>query len=216
MIENTKSIEGKLIVLEGGEATGKTTLMDTAQHFLEQQGLKVYRTRNPGGSEGGEVIRKVLFAQKRHPQVELHLFIVAILDNYYTEILPRLQAGEIVLSDRLYSSTIAYQIYGRQLNADELSIVQMALGDISIDLEIFLSADLDIRRTRIASRKNNNHFDEETDLFMQNVDRGYEAAFSRISWAKKKVQIVNNGTIEEAQADLGFELNEFLTEQGLL
>lgn len=203
---------GKLIVFEGGEAVGKTTLIDIAEKYLKEQGLDVLRVRNPGGSHAAEEIRKILFEQPRHPKVELHLFIAAILDNYHEYILPALEEGKIVLCDRLYSSNIAYQIYGRQLNGPELSIIQTELGDISVDLEFFISADKDIRHTRISNRKGNNHFDEESEVFMDRVDLGYKTCFEGLSWSKCKYSVLNNGDIQEAVSCVQNKLQEFLKE----
>lgn len=203
---------GKLIVFEGGEAVGKTTLIDIAEKYLKEQGLDVLRVRNPGGSPAAEEIRKILFEQPRHPKVELHLFIAAILDNYHEYILPALEEGKIVLCDRLYSSTIAYQIYGRQLNDSQLSIIQTELGDISVDLEFFISADKDIRHTRISNRKGNNYFDEESEVFMSMVDLGYKICFEGLSWSKCKYSVLNNGDIQEAVSCVQNKLQEFLKE----
>lgn len=103
---------GRFISLEGGEGVGKSTQLTALAHALEGRGLNVVVTREPGGSPGAEAIRKLLLEgdeTRWNPRAEALLFAAARSDHIEKTIVPALQRGEWVLSDRFLDSSLAYQ-----------------------------------------------------------------------------------------------------------
>ncbi|MFC7537651.1 dTMP kinase [Sphingomonas sp. GCM10030256] len=103
---------GRFISLEGGEGVGKSTQVHALAAALRERGLKVVTTREPGGSEGGEAIRSLLLQGEQDrwgSRAEALLFAAARADHVDKLILPAMEAGRWVLSDRFVDSSLAYQ-----------------------------------------------------------------------------------------------------------
>lgn len=101
---------GRLISLEGGEGVGKSTQLRALASLLRQRGLKVVETREPGGSEGAETIRRLLLEDQDWPiEAEALLFAAARADHVEKTIRPALDHGDWVVSDRFVDSSLAYQ-----------------------------------------------------------------------------------------------------------
>jgi dTMP kinase len=103
---------GRFISLEGGEGVGKSTQLAALAEALEGRGLSVLVTREPGGSPGAEAIRRLLLEGEEgrwNPRAEALLFAAARADHVEKTILPALERGEWVLSDRFLDSSLAYQ-----------------------------------------------------------------------------------------------------------
>ena len=106
------SARGRFISLEGGEGVGKSTQLQALQEALQGRGLRVVTTREPGGSPGAEAIRKLLLEGEETrwtPRAEALLFAAARADHIAKTIVPALERGEWVLSDRFLDSSLAYQ-----------------------------------------------------------------------------------------------------------
>ena len=112
---------GRFITFEGGEGCGKSTQVVRLAAALEERGLKVLLTREPGGTRLSELIRTLLKDEAEDPPVdraELLLFLAARAQLVRNVITPALEAGTWVISDRFSDSTVAYQGYGRGLPVD--------------------------------------------------------------------------------------------------
>jgi dTMP kinase len=106
------SARGRFISLEGGEGVGKSTQLQSLSEALQGRGLQVLTTREPGGSPGAEAIRDLLLKgdeSRWNPRAEALLFAAARSDHIQKTIVPALQRGEWVLSDRFLDSSLAYQ-----------------------------------------------------------------------------------------------------------
>ncbi len=106
---------GKFITFEGGEGTGKSTQTVLLADYLSDQGHKVLLTREPGGSDGAELIRALLVSGdvgRWSPITEVLLLYAARSDHWINVIAPALERGEWVICDRFADSTLAYQGYG--------------------------------------------------------------------------------------------------------
>jgi dTMP kinase len=102
--------KGRFVSLEGGEGVGKSTQIRALAEMLRQRGLSVVQTREPGGSEGAEAIRRLLLEEQDWPvEAEALLFAAARADHIDKIIRPALERGEWVLSDRFVDSSFAYQ-----------------------------------------------------------------------------------------------------------
>jgi dTMP kinase len=117
---------GKFIVFEGGEGTGKSTQIKLLETKLREQGFLVYLTREPGGNGVplGEKIRQILKDPENStmaPETELFLFLASRAQHVKKHIMPHLELNYIVICDRFFGSTLAYQHFGRGLfNLDEV------------------------------------------------------------------------------------------------
>ncbi|MBB6122576.1 dTMP kinase [Sphingobium subterraneum] len=114
---------GRFITLEGGEGAGKSTQLRALATYLRGQGKEVVETREPGGSEGAEAIRTLLLtgdAGRWGPRAEALLFAAARADHLEKRIVPALDAGQWVLSDRFIDSSRAYQSGASGLADDDI------------------------------------------------------------------------------------------------
>ncbi len=122
------------ITLEGPEGSGKTSHVPPLVEYLREKGYTVFPTREPGGTSISEQVRGILHDLKNaemHPRTETLLYQAARAQIVEQVIRPRLAAGEIVISDRYFDSTIAYQGYGHQQNLDEVrALVKYATGGL--------------------------------------------------------------------------------------
>jgi dTMP kinase len=147
---------GRFITIEGGDGAGKTTQAGMLAAALEGHGIAVRLTREPGGSPGGEAIRRLLLdgmAQRWDAVGEALLLVAARRDHVQTLIAPALRHGTWIVCDRFADSTLAYQGFGRGLAVDELRLLhRFALGDLSPDLTLILDIAVEIGEVRAAAR----------------------------------------------------------------
>ncbi len=145
---------GRLITLEGGEGSGKTTQIKLLGEFLKGRVEKVAVTREPGGSEGAEQIRALLVAGETgrwSPLCEALLHYAARRDHLDKTVLPALVQGAWVLCDRFADSTAAYQGYGHGLGLDVVARLHaIVLDSFQPDLTFILDLppELGLGRTR--------------------------------------------------------------------
>lgn len=148
-------MSGSFIVFEGGEGAGKSTQERLLAEWLAQQGHTVVRTREPGGTPAGEVIRTVLLSNEYAgltDRAEALLFAAARGEHVAQVIRPALQAGSIVVCDRYLDSSVAYQGYGRDLGAERVrSLSLWATHDLLPDLTVLLDIDPVVGLSRVQS-----------------------------------------------------------------
>ncbi len=148
---------GKFITLEGGEGAGKSTQISLLAEALRESGLKIHTTREPGGSPGAEEIRKLLVigeAGRWDAMSEALLHFAARRDHVQKTILPKLDAGIWVLSDRFADSTMAYQGYAQGLGRPAVeTLYKLTLGDFAPDLTLILDLPVELGLARAASRR---------------------------------------------------------------
>lgn len=148
---------GKLITLEGGEGAGKSTQIRHILRFLRRTGIEAIATREPGGSEGAEILREVLLSGavgSLGPAAEAMLFAAARIDHIDNTIEPALTAGEWVVSDRFSDSTRAYQGGTGEIDPKLLdSLERVTLGDVRPDLTLVLDLPAEEGLARAARRR---------------------------------------------------------------
>lgn len=148
--------QGVFIVFEGGEGIGKTTQAKLLKAWLEQEGEKVVLSREPGGSELGIEIRKILLSHSTgeiSPRAEALLYAADRAHHVYSLIRPALAAGEVVISDRYFDSSIAYQGAGRVLQPGEVArISRWATESLFPTLTIIIDLPAEIGLGRLKSK----------------------------------------------------------------
>ena len=169
---------GRLITVEGGEGAGKSTQVDLLLAALGQAGIAATRTREPGGSEGAEAIRRLLLdgATERWDAVgEALLLYAARRDHVVRLIRPALERGVWVVCDRFADSTLAYQGYGRGLPlADLLALHNFALGDFAPDLTLILDLPVAEGLARAGRRSGNaDRFERLDAAFHERLRQGF-------------------------------------------
>ena len=138
---------GFFITLEGTEGCGKSTLMGHLADRLKSDGHDVVQLREPGGTESGEEIRKILKHGPDNLTAEAELLLMnASRAQLVREVIrPALLEGKVILCDRFYDSTTAYQGHGRGLDLSLVqSVINLAVGNTIPDLTLFLEIPLDI------------------------------------------------------------------------
>jgi dTMP kinase len=123
---------------------GKSTQLELLQSWLEESGREVVRTLEPGGTDLGQEIRHLLLHRKGDvsPRAEALLYAADRAHHVATKIRPALEAGKVVLSDRYFDSSVAYQGAARELDVQEvLNISLWAVGNLVPDLTVLLDLD---------------------------------------------------------------------------
>jgi len=165
------------ITLEGPEGSGKTSHLPYLAEYLREKGHTVFPTREPGGTSISEQIRDILHDLKNaemHPRTETLLYQAARAQIVEQMIKPRLGDGEIVISDRYYDSTIAYQGYGHQQDLEQVrALVHYATGGLVPDLTVLLDLDVEVGLKRKKKGDEWNRMDAYTVEFHQRVRAGY-------------------------------------------
>ncbi|MFN8384734.1 MAG: dTMP kinase [Anaerolineales bacterium] len=165
------------ITLEGPEGSGKTSHIPYLVEYLREKGQVVFPTREPGGTSISEQIRDILHDLKNaemHARTETLLYQAARAQIVEQVIKPRLADGEIVISDRYFDSTIAYQGYGHQQNLEQVrALVKYATGGLMPDLTVLLDLDVEVGLARKKDDKDWNRMDAKTVEFHKRVRAGY-------------------------------------------
>lgn len=192
---------GYLITLEGGEGSGKTSVLKMMAAALEQQGHSVVCTREPGGIDIAEQIRKVILDRsnvKMDPRTEALLYAAARRQHLIEKVIPALEAGSIVLCDRFIDSSLAYQGHARGLGIDEIySINQFAIDGYMPDLTLYFDVEPAIGLARIEkdAGREVNRLDIESMKFHERVREGYQLLVARYP---ERIQVVDAGGSIEA------------------
>jgi dTMP kinase len=188
-------MKGILITFEGIDYSGKTTQAKNLVNYFRRKGYKAMLLREPGGEKVSESIRQVLLSSKNirmNPLTELLLYIASRAQLVSRIILPALKQGKIVVCDRFYDSTLAYQGYGRGLDKKMIEYLnKISTLGIKPDLTILIDIPVEIFLKRM--RKNNkkkDRIEKEKMDFYKKVREGY----LKISQGEKKRYRVINGS----------------------
>ena len=168
---------GFFITFEGTEGSGKSTQIKMLCERLRQDGLDVLLTREPGGCELAEKVRKLLLEGRSEisPLAELMLFEGARAQHVNEIISPALKKGKIVICDRFTHSTIAYQGYARGLNIGLVqSLNEIAVQGCHPDLTIFLHIEPGLSFERKGGMDEEDRMEMQGMAFHQEVYRGFE------------------------------------------
>jgi dTMP kinase len=198
-------MNGFFISFEGTEGSGKSTQISLLAEHLRAMGRSVRTIREPGGTPIGEEIRHTLKHSASNeamtPETELLLMNASRAQLVREVIRPALQAGDVVLSDRFFDSTVAYQGYGRGLNLNLVNaIIDVAVGPTRPDLTMLLLVSRDISEDRLLARQATLPFmrdriEEADRSFFERVAKGYHNIAA--SEPQRVRSIYASGTVEE-------------------
>ena len=169
-----QTTQGIFIAFEGGEGTGKSTQSKLLAQWLEREGETVLLSREPGGTELGKDLRKILLGHETgeiSPRAEALLYAADRAHHVYSVIRPALDRGEVVISDRYFDSSAAYQGAGRILNPTEVArISRWATESLYPTLTILIDLPAEIGLGRLQSR---DRLEAESNDFHERVRQEY-------------------------------------------
>lgn len=185
---------GYLINLEGGEGSGKSTVLKMLADALEEKGFSVVSTREPGGIDIAEQIRNVILDRENtgmDPRTEALLYAAARRQHLVEKIIPALEAGSIVLCDRYIDSSLAYQGYARGLGMEEIfAINKFAIDDYMPDMTLYFDVNPKVGLARIEKDLDReiNRLDVESMKFHYKVREGYLLLLSQ---NPERIRLIN-------------------------
>jgi dTMP kinase len=199
----------KFITLEGGEGVGKTTNVAFIKQYLQQQGISVTVTREPGGTALAEKIRQLVLdteGESIAETTELLLMFAARAQHIKHVIAPALALGNWVLCDRFTDATYAYQGGGRELSVANIALLeQLVQGELRPDLTLLLDAPIDIGMERAQKRGAFDRFEAEKLSFFNRVRGMY---LSLAAQQPERIKIIQaNQSLDKVQEDIVGVLN---------
>lgn len=204
-------MQGRFITFEGGEGAGKSLQLARFAEYLQTKGIEVVTTREPGGTETGKEIRRLLVEGDKNKFDELTEILLFYADrriDLTKVILPAIKSGKTVLSDRFNDSTIAYQYYGSQKFADTQimdTLYHLVAGEFKPDLTFLL--DIDVKQGLERSFKKAQTMATK-ELRFENVDISFHerlrAGYLELAKQNPERFIVINAaqSIEEVTAEI--------------
>ena len=203
---------GKFITVEGIEGVGKTTNIEFIHRQLLAAGKAVVVTREPGGTPLAEAIRGLLLDPAytgMDAKCELQLMFAARAEHLARVILPALESGQWVLSDRFTDATYAYQGGGRGIDTETIALLEdLVQGDFRPDLTLLLDVPVEVGLSRANRRGSLDRFEQEKVEFFGRV-RQYYLDLARQHGGRYRV-IDAARPLEEVQRQLGDVLKEIL------
>jgi dTMP kinase len=177
---------GRLVVFEGPEGAGKTTQLRFVAERLGALGVSTIGVREPGGTPVGDSIRELVLGpeQKIAPATEALLFMASRAELIAREIKPALEQGDIVLLDRFFLSTYAYQIVGRRLPEEEVRAAnRLATGGLVPDLTLLLDVPASEGLERADARGGRDRMESTGDEFHHRVGNAFRE-FANPAWQR--------------------------------
>jgi dTMP kinase len=194
-----------LIVFEGPEGAGKTTQVHRLAERLAEMNVPYTRVREPGGTWLGNEIRRLLLDEHREivPSAEALLFMASRAQLLEREVRPALDRGAIVLADRFFLSTYAYQAAGRGLRMDDVRAAnRLAAGGFVPDLTLLLGVPAGDGLRRADARGDRDRIERADDDFHHRVVEAF-ASFADPAWQRRHpecgpiVALDGRGTVDE-------------------
>lgn len=170
-------MNGKFIVFEGPDGSGKTTIIKKVKEILEKRDLAISYYREPGGTDISEKIRSIIIDNDNHlmdPKTEALLFASSRAQLVAEKIIPDLKEGKIVICDRFVMSSLLYQGLGRKLGIDSIKMINdFATGAIKPDLTLFFNIDYKTALERKRANFSPDRLENEDFSFHKTIFDGY-------------------------------------------
>ena len=177
--------KGCFIVFEGGEGSGKSTILEMIYNWMIDNNIDCIKTREPGGIKIAEQIRSVILDKdntEMDGRCEALLYAAARRQHLVERVIPALESGKVVLCDRFLDSSLAYQGHARGLGIDQIyEINKFAIDGYFPDLSLFFDLDPEVGLERINRNKDRevNRLDLEKMDFHNKVREGYNILLQR-------------------------------------
>ncbi|MDY0235667.1 MAG: dTMP kinase [Gudongella sp.] len=169
-------MKGRFITLEGPDGSGKSTMINLIGQYLEEKDIPHVLTREPGGTEIGEKIRRIIIDvdnKNMGPETEALLFAASRSQHVHEKIVPAIKDGKVVVCDRFLLSSLAYQGVGRNLGIENVKAINdFGLRGIVPDLILFFHVDPEVTLLR-KTKEGGDRLEEEGYLFHRDVYKGY-------------------------------------------
>ncbi|NCC81931.1 MAG: dTMP kinase [Clostridia bacterium] len=210
-------MRGLFITFEGLDGTGKTTQIHELETKLSELGLPYKKTREPGGTPIAEKIRDIILDPKNTEmcfQAEALLYAASRAQHVSEVIKPALEKGEIVICDRFFDSTLAYQGYARELSLEDLHYINnFAMQEVKPELTFLL----DIPAAHTSERINSRELDR-LDLEEMDFKNRVRAGFLKIAdFEKNRVKVINASLgIQEIHDIIWEKTKSILKEKGMI
>lgn len=203
---------GKFITIEGSEGVGKSTNIAFIQSYLEEKGVELLVTREPGGTPLAEEIRQLLLAKRDESMdesAELLLMFAARAQHLNTRILPALRSGKWVLCDRFTDSSYAYQGSGRGLSLDLIAdLERLVQKNLQPDLTLYLDIDVKLGLARAGERAELDRFESEKIDFFERVRHGY---LDRVKTAPNRYRVIDaSQNLDIVQKNIAQVLSDYI------
>ena len=190
------------ITFEGGECSGKTTVINSIKALFDELGIEYISTREPGGIKIAEQIRNIILDIKKKEmtsETETLLYAAARMQHLSERVIPALNEGKIVLCDRFLDSSLAYQGYARGIGMDNVLKANSFALDKLPDLTIFIDVTPDVALKRLSGRDKQDRLDLEEMDFHKRVYEGYHKVMEM--YPDRVVRIDGNKSLEEVTKD---------------
>jgi dTMP kinase len=186
------------ISFEGIEGCGKSTQAKKLQEYFNQNKIENILTREPGGTEIGNKIREILLtssSQNIQAITEVLLNFASRVEHCQQVIIPSLNQGKMVISDRFFDSTFAYQGFAQKIDIDQINLIKkIAIGNFVPDITFLIDLDVELAFERIKQRNDNNRYEKLAIEFHQQV----RAGFLKLASQNLRIKIIDgNQSIEK-------------------
>lgn len=203
---------GQFITVEGTDGGGKTTNLVFIRDLLEQAGIPLVVTREPGGTKLGERIRKILLDGEQHPiarNAELLLIFAARAQHLEQTIKPALEAGRWVLCDRFTDATYAYQGGGRGIPLARIAALEDFVQEsLRPDLTLLLDIPIELGLDRVGGRDSFDRFEQEDKTFLEKVRQSYRTAAKR---EPARIRVIDASLpLADVRAQIEKEINRLI------
>ncbi|WP_319381426.1 dTMP kinase [Thiomicrorhabdus sp.] len=211
-------MKGQFITLEGTEGGGKSTNLRYIHTWLQERGIEVVTTREPGGTEIGEAIRGILLNPaytSMQPETELLLMFAARSQHLQEKILPALEQGKWVISDRFTDASYAYQGAARGMDYRRIEQIENWVQQaIQPNMTFVFDLPIEVGMARVASRGGAiDRFEEEDRLFFEKVRQAY---LHRAEQAPERYHVLDaSQPLDRVQNLIERQLGQLLAEAGL-
>ena len=202
---------GRLITLEGSEGVGKSTNLDVVCKFLEEKRIRFTVTREPGGTEIAERIRELLLSETTEIMdglTELLLMFAARNQHLTRKILPELDQGLWVVSDRFTDASYAYRAFGRSIAIEKVDTLRRLVQDgFNPDLTLLLDVEPGVSRDRISDRELD-RIEKENLEFYQRVRAGYLDLAEKL----ERIKLIDaSKNLESVGSEIRRHMSEFIS-----
>lgn len=190
------------ITFEGGECSGKTSIINSVKALFDELGIKYISTREPGGIKIAEEIRSIILDINNTAmtsECETLLYAAARMQHLSERVLPALKEGNVVLCDRFLDSSLAYQGYARGIGMDNVLKANSFALEYLPELTLFIDVTPDVALKRLSGRDKADRLDLEAMDFHQRVYDGYHKVMDM--YPERVVRIDGNQTLEEVTKD---------------